>query len=277
MVMATEMAIGGVVIRRLGAKWFTGVLVLSFILLYFFCPEAASARWAEAADVGSLSLGVSMASLLLVTIITATEVPYDISGRVMLVVLSKPIRRYQYVVGKVLGVMGTGVIYCVCCFAFVAAVLLLRGYNLDMAFATGAAAAVLRVVAVSSAAMFLSVTSSELPTIAGCLIGGIVSFMLNLLALGLFNSGLERAWQLALDPLLYVVPGLMSLTPPPTMLGDLLTGFQRPVGSGSAFGTDELISMRVDNLGLALVYSLIYLLLFLGLSVWTFRKSEKVE
>lgn len=277
MIMATEMAIGGVVVRRLGAKWFTGVLLFSFILLYFMSPDAAPVRWAEAADVSGLAFGVSMASLLLVAIITATEVPYDISGRVMLVVLSKPIRRYQYVVGKVLGVMGTGVIYCVCCFAFVAAVLLLRGYNLDMAFVTGAAAAVLRVVAVSGAAMFLSVTSSELPTIAGCLIGGIVSFLINLLALGLFDSGLERNWQLVLDPLLYAVPGLMSLSPPPTMLGDLLTGFQRPVGTGAAFGFDELLSMRVENLGMAAVYSLIYLLLFLGLSVWTFRKSEKVE
>lgn len=276
MIGATEKAIGGIVIRRLGAHWFAGVLLFSFFIIYALLPEAAPAP--QAADLDGVSIVITMFSLLLVTVIAATEIPYDISGRVLLVVLSKPIRRHQYVIGKVLGIAAAAVIYVAVCFLFAAGCLyFFRGYTPGMETVNAGAAVALRCVAFSGFAVFLSVASSEVPTIAGCIAAAIVSFLLNLLALMLFTSGLEPACQKAIDPLLYCLPGLLSLTPPPTMLGDWLTGYERASLDGQSFGMDDLLAMKVDNLGGAALYTLIYLLLFLALSVWTFRRSEKVE
>lgn len=276
--LRTERAVAEVVVKRLGAAWFVGVLLLSFVALYVITTTSGPDLQEQLAKNADHALTViNIVVLLLVTVVSATEIPYDITGRVLLVLLSKPIRRYQYVVGKFLGVAGVGIIYVLLCEAFSLFVLFLMGYQPDGGFFMISAAILLRVIVGAGFAVLLSAAFSEVPTIAGCIGFGVLTIGVNMFALMLIKSEMPSAVKIALSPLIYAVPCLQTLSAPPTALADFVAGRSRDLQLVESASFDSIMETGFQNIPLATLYSFVYALIFLAFAILCFYRSEKVE
>lgn len=278
MILPTENAIARVVIKRLGAQWFLGVLAATFGALYLVAtthgPNLDEQYLINTDRAFTL---INIGALLLVTIVSATEIPYDISGRVLLVLLSKPIRRYQYITGKFLGLIAVGMIFALICSGVTAILLYIKFHHIDIEPLHAAAMICLRVVAIAGLATMLSASFTEVPTIAGCISAIIFSFGINMMALMLLKSEVSGAYKLIASPVLYLIPNLVNLGAPPSALADFVMGRQRDLSMVSDASIDALFEAQTQPLFFAFFYAVAYGLIFLGLGVLLFYRNERVE
>lgn len=276
--LTTERAVAEVVVKRLGAAWFIGVLLVSFgalfILTTMYGPDMRE-QLLKNAD--HALIFINFVVLLLVTVIAATEIPYDITERVLLSVLAKPIRRYQYVVGKFIGVAGVGVFYVTICLAFSMLLLFCMGYSPDGLFLQSAGAIFLRVLVAAGFVILLSSCFTEVPTIGGSIAFCLFSLGINMAAMALMKSGLPLGAKLAVSPLLYAVPSLHTLSAPPTALSDFLAGRTRDLDLIDSPSVDAMFETTLQSLPISALYATAYAFLFLSLAVLFFYRSERVE
>ncbi len=278
MFLPTENAISQVVIKRLGARWFAGVIFGSFVAL-FLLATAQGPDLVEQYNINCTRIFtfINIGALLLVTIVSATEIPYDISGRVLLIILSKPIRRYQYITGKFFGLIAVGAIYAIICSIFAYIVLAMNNSAASLTFFSPVLMIVLRVLAIAGLATMLSSSFSEVPTIAGCICGIIFSFGINVVALMLLKSDMPTTYKVMASPILYVMPSLNNLASPPSALADLIMGRARDLSLVTDASIDALFDAQSQPLFYAVFYAVTYALIFLGAAIMLFSKSEKVE
>lgn len=276
--LTTERAVAEVVVRRLGAAWFIGVLLLSFTALYFLATMRGPEMEEQLLKNSDYILTfINIVALLLLTVVSATEIPYDITGRVLLVVLTKPIRRYQYVIGKFFGVAGVGLIYVLLCEAFSLGALHLMGYTPDATFFSLSGSILLRVIVGAGFGVLMSSCFAEVPTIAGCVAFGVLSFGINLFALMLLKAEIPLAVKAALSPLLYAVPCLQTLSAPPTALADYIAGRSRDIQKLEGIGLDNILESFTPSLPLSTLYATFYVLTFLALAIFFFHRTERIE
>lgn len=276
--LRTESAVSTVVMKRLGAYWFIGVILASFGILFLIAftrgPDMAQQLPLNA---DRCLILINICVLLLVTVVSATEIPYDISGRVLLVILSKPIRRYQYITGKFMGLLGVGLIYASLTAVFATSALLSLGYEPTAEYWTGIGVIFLRLLIACGFTTMLSASFSEIPTIAGAIAGGLFSFGINIVALMVIRSEASFPLKVAVSPLLYFIPSLQSLGAPPTALGDLLAGRIRNYDMVQDVTLDTMLESSLNSFSLASLYAVTYALFFLALAIIFFHRTEKVE
>lgn len=89
---------------RMRVLWFLGVFCLLVVVLAFVFPKQSPEQ--QLKQIKDWSLGaMHVASILFAIASTALLLPRDLEDRTLYTILSKPVPRYEYLIGKLLGVL----------------------------------------------------------------------------------------------------------------------------------------------------------------------------
>jgi len=113
----------------------------------------------------ALDLGLGLLSLfgfLLVLLLGTRMVQKEVEGRTILLLLARPVRRIDFLLGKFVGLLAVVAIGLAGMLLILAAVLALSGYGLDASLGVAGYYAFLELVIVSSLALLLTACSSPL-------------------------------------------------------------------------------------------------------------------
>jgi ABC-type transport system involved in multi-copper enzyme maturation permease subunit len=223
---------------------------------------------------------LSLSAMLLAILVAATELPRDLSMRVLPLVLSKPLARHQLVLGKFFGVLFFVGAFFLGGLAIAAASLWAQGLPPDGMFARMALQTLLRLGIFVVVAILFSTSLGEMPCIV---------FSTAYLALGycvviagpmVRTLPVPTAVKGMASGLLYAVPNLTDLSPPRTWLSDWVEGLITPESEAYArtltFALDAVVGGGTvptwGELGAAMLYTLFYGCLILAAAVLSFRR-----
>lgn len=113
----------------------------------------------------TLDLGLGLLSLfgfLLVMLLGTRMVQQEVEGRTILLVLARPVRRIEFLLGKLLGLLGVVGIGLAGMLGILALVLLTAGYGVDASLAVAGLCAFLELAMVSALAVLLAACTSPI-------------------------------------------------------------------------------------------------------------------
>lgn len=275
MLFMTETAIAEVVLRRMGAKWFIGLCVGALIVLFGITatggPDLKDQLLANRERAWDI---ISLLGVLLAVMISATEIPYDISQRILLILLAKPIERNQIVVGKCIGIVTLSVVFVLICGLFTTLFLWAFGLAPDSVTGRMAVLSCLRVIAASGLALVFSASLSEVPTIILTLISVTASHVVAMFNPLIIDSSLPGFLKAALSLPLYIVPDMQAFGLLPTWIVIWIKGTIPKAMIEGASTIQELEIPGWGSVGASVLYVLAYLCAYLALAVVTFRSRE---
>ncbi len=290
MLLGSEFAIAEVVFKRIGTRWFWGLVGGACLVLFLVASDTGPDPALQIIRNRDRAVGlISLIAILLTVVAAATEIPRDVTSRVLLIVLTKPLKRHQFVLGKFLGVLGLGLLFMGVCSLFTAGALWTQGLPPDGELVRSVAMGALRVSVVAAMALLFSTSLSEVPCISFTIIYTLLSYGIGLIAPLLKGSGLPAVAKIVLSLVLYIAPNLQRFAAPETFLGLWITGrlpaggatAQAASGAAGAAGTATRFSLDAlmrsvtpqwDQLGASILYALIYVSLLLALAVLAFRR-----
>jgi ABC-type transport system involved in multi-copper enzyme maturation permease subunit len=272
MLLPSEAAIAEAVFKRIGGRWYWVLVGAACLVLFVVCtlsgPNQAVQNLRNRDNAMAL---LGYAATLLVVIISATEIPHDVSSRVLLVILSKPLRRYQFVLGKFLGIVVIGGVFVLVGGLFSLAVLWYQGLPGPelLVVPRMLGLALLRMVVVAGMALLFSTSLSEIPSIAFTAGYMILAYAVSLVA-PLVYRGEEMApaarW--TLGSLLWLAPNLRDFVP--------ITWTAAAAPSGDLrFTLDSFTRAATPDwgqLGASALYATAYVCVFVALAVLAFRR-----
>jgi ABC-type transport system involved in multi-copper enzyme maturation permease subunit len=196
---------------------------------------------------------VTAFGVLLAILMGVSQVHKEVRRKTIYVVLTRPIRRWQYVLGKYLGMAATLILEVLCLSLALAALLVLEGGPVDATLLAALALALLEILLVAAMATFFAAFAS--PYLSG------------LFTLGLFVIGrslpslLGLADKVESDGLRTLARGLIQVLPD-------LTGFN--LSSQVVFG----VPPSPAQVGWSALYGLSYLAALLLLAAAVFSRKD---
>lgn len=178
------------------------LLVSSSIIL---SPLTIGAQQKLVADIGLAS--ISVFSVLVVLFVGAGLVNKEIDKRTIMTILSKPVSRFEYLVGKYLGLLGTIGVMILAMTVLFAVALLATGSHFEVAYLYSLGLTVVEMMVVTAVVIFFSsFTSSVLTSIftLGVFLAGRMLPDLESFAVVTASPGVERV----MEVLGYVLPNL---------------------------------------------------------------------
>lgn len=197
---------------------------------------------------------IHLSALALVVVMGATEIPQDISSRTILIILSKPVRKGEFVLGKFLGLAFVGTF--VTLFLGLGVILgcVVQGKGLDAHLLQSLCFILFRALFLASVVTLFSTQLSEIPilflTFFYVVIGTFI-FYVRVLAQALHLPPPLRAVS---ELFYYLFANLRYLQLPPEL--------------------ERAGSVAWSYIGFSLLYILLYLLLMLFLSLKSFEERE---
>ncbi|MHC4884572.1 MAG: ABC transporter permease [Planctomycetota bacterium] len=276
--LQTERAVAECVFKRIGGKWFYGLLGATCLILYGVAtmggPDPLQALKDNRDQAFTL---ISLVSSILIIVLTATELPRDISGRIIMVLLSRPIARYQIILGKWVGCLLIGGFFVVATSAFTLGVLYHDGLEVDPNSIHLATITLLRCLIIGTAGILFSTGLSEVPTMAFTVAYSAYAFFIPMISGLLAKSELPGAGKYAVSLVTYLAPNMGgNFRPPTTPLSRYLAGTEAQINTVDI--SDTLMALSGSQganwsaVGFSSIYALSYTFGLLGLAVLLFRR-----
>ncbi len=275
MPLMTECALAEVVLRRMGAKWFIG-LCLGAAILLFAMASTSGPDMAEQLQINqtrSFDI-ISLVGILLTVMLCATEIPYDISQRIMLILLAKPIERYQIVIGKFLGIAALTTIFITSCSLFVVLALWIQGLSPDMVSAKLFCLSFYRVISACGIAILFSTNLSEIPSIILTLIGVCLGHIIAIFNPLIIGTSLPGVVKLVMSFPLYIAPDLQDFQLPHTWINIMFTGQIPKVMVEGISTMDEYLIPSWHSVAASGIYIIAYTVAYLSFSIFAFKNRE---
>jgi ABC-type transport system involved in multi-copper enzyme maturation permease subunit len=279
MPLRSELAIAEVVFRRVGTRWFAGLCAAACVVLYMVVADTGPDPALQIIRNRERAVAlIGFVSAVLAVIIAATEIPRDVSSRVLLIVLSNPVKRYEFVIGKFLGLVGLSLLFAAVCAVFTAGGLWAYGLPPDAVLARAVGMVAIRTVLVGAVALLFSTALGEMPCISFTFIYIGAAFAVGLIAPLVTRLPLPAPARAAISLLLYLTPDLKSLCAPETAFSRWIAGDAAAGGAREASVSLDALLMGVtpqwDQLGAAMLYALVYVSVLLALAVLAFRRRS---
>jgi len=275
MPLMTELAIAEVVLRRMGAKWVMGLCIGAAIILVAIASMSGPDMAQQLLDNRARAFDIiSLIGILLTVMLCATEIPYDITQRIMLIILAKPIERHQIVVGKFFGITALTTIFIAFCGLFVTLVLWPYGLAPDATALKLFCLSFLRVLSACGIALFFSTNLSEIPSIILTLIGVSFGHIISIFNPLIIDTALPGALKILMTLPLYIAPDLQHFQLPHTWINIMITG-QIPKEMVDGISTIEEINIpgwrSIFSSG---IYISAYTLFYSACSIFAFKARE---
>jgi ABC-type transport system involved in multi-copper enzyme maturation permease subunit len=268
--LATEAAMAECTFKRVMGRWFWGTFGITALLVHIISTLSGPDPMRQlAANRDQIFTLINFIATFFVVGIAASEIPRDVGSNVLLTILARPIRRYQVVVGKFVGVFLLGLIFLLGNILVAALSLWLKGLPPDGTFLKLAGLTCMRCFVVVSVATFFATGMAEIPTMIFALI--FIAFAHAIpYVLPIFTASvIPAAVKLLVAFFIHLIPDLTYFSPPDINLLHLIGGGQ--------------ISFKIRVLEtslppswwrflLACLYALTYSFLFLAGSVLSFRR-----
>lgn len=280
MLLQSERAIAEVVFRRIGGTWFWGLMTAVCFILYLVAsrpgpnPEVQILRNRD-----MVFTLLAIVGCLLVTIVSATEIPRDVATRVLLLILSKSISRYQFVVGKFVGILGVGLVFVLTGGLFAILVLLFNDLPPEKLQPQIFFMVLVRVSVVAAISLFFTTFLSEIPGIAFTIFYLALCYVIPLVAPHLKAAPMPLVAKVPATLILYVAPNMRDFSPPDTVFSDWLAGVDPQVAAELAVPKYLSLEMLTrgfspswGHLGEAMLYGLVYVCVLVALSVYSFHR-----
>jgi len=259
--------IGEYAFRRVMGGWFirllVGAAILMLVTVFWGGPNAQEALLKYRAIAMELA---TLAGMLLIAVMGATELPRDIDTQVILILLSKPLSKADVVAGKFLGLAYVGfftiltltLVIAGGCFAqgMMSEGEITQGISPDWNLFQKACFGFCQCLLLASAVVFFSTRLNEIPILFCAAIYTAFGYFIMYLPILVGASPMPAAASFALQGAYYFVPNLWYLQIPPDI--------------------SELGHVGLAHFGLALVYSLVYTAILLLLAIRSFESRQLV-
>lgn len=217
--LLVELALARVVVLRSRTNWFWGVVAATTVVIFLIASiEGTAPLVALRKNRQNIFILINIVSVILMTVTAATEIPRDITERMVMIYLTKPITRQQVIIGKFLGVAGVGIVFAVVTSFIAIIVLLVLGLPPDRQIAHLGVGLVLRLLMVAAAAVMATASMTEMMGMVFTSTYAFIGFFINYIAQLVSDDKLPQAVRMIAGILIILVPNLNTFEIPESSL-----------------------------------------------------------
>lgn len=255
------LTIGEYAFRRIATGWFIRLLGAFSVILIGILLQEGPEPIDALLEARSLALdAIGLASILLVTVMGATEIPRDIESRTILIILSKPLTKADIVLGKFLGLIYVAGFTILMLGATTLVGIALQGHLQgislppDANFFQKCGFAFLKAILIAAVVVLLSTRLSEIPIIFFTGFYTVLAYVIIFMQALLVRSGLPTAAAIVLWGIYYCIPSFqyLEVAPEVTLKG----------------------SVGWDHFLFAALYTVLYSTIFMILALRSFDRRE---
>lgn len=266
-----DFAIANCTLTRVFGKWFWAICGGSFFIIYIISGLAGPDPSLQLINNRDQILSViNLISVLLVIAVCATEIPKDVSSRVILILLSRPIWRYNIVIGKFMGIFLVGAVYVISTGLFSILALWINGLSPDVILLKSIVLSLFRCMVVVAIALLFATNLSEIPTMIFSIAFVMLCHAIPYLRPLFISDSFPNYVKVLIAFILHLVPNLSEFTFPDVDILNAAAG-----GSFSIrFETlSDVLPPTWGHFTLACVYAILYTLILLSASIIFFRRK----
>ncbi|MHC4870831.1 MAG: ABC transporter permease [Planctomycetota bacterium] len=265
-----DLAIAHCTLKRVFGKWFwalTGCTVAVIFIISGLEGPDQNLQLIDNRD--QIISAINFIGLLLVIAVCATEIPKDVSSNIILMLLARPISRYNIVLGKFLGIFLLGAVFVAVTSFFSIISLWFYGLSPDAILLKGLILAFFRNMVIVAISLVFATCLSEIPTMIFSLAFVALSHAIPYLRPLFSSQGLPRYVKFIIGFFLHLIPNLSDFSFPDI---DLMNAAQGGSFSIRFHSLADTLPPTWGHFTLACLYALMYTLFLLSASVLFFRR-----
>lgn len=274
--LEVELAIAGSVYKRIGARWFWGLIAAVCVVIFLIARISGPDQVIQLKNNRDLiRILLNVIAIFLVIVTCATEIPRDFSSGIILIILAKPIERYQVVLGKFVGTVAIGCSFMGLTSVFAAVVLWIMGLTPDAASVGVMAGGMFRVFLATAMTSLAAVCLPEMLAMAfGVLYVAISHLMLYFTVLMKSSSVVKIFLSFAA----YLAPNMLDFVLPDTWIAEQFWGAEVVAATAARDAGLAIEGMFANTLttwasfGMAGLYTAVYTMILIKLAMIIFKR-----
>jgi ABC-type transport system involved in multi-copper enzyme maturation permease subunit len=267
-----ESAIALCTFKRITEKWFWGLLIATVGAIFFASgtsgPDQAR-QMLENRD--TVFFIINFLTSILCIVIGSTELPRDVSSNIIMIILTKPIERFQIILGKYIGIILVAFVFCSICSIAAVGSLWLNSLAPNSVTIKMLGLAIMRTVLIAGIVTAFAANLSEIPSMIFCLIFVLICHLIPYITSLFANAPIPTLGKIAIGILLHFIPDLNTFSLPVIDISSMASADGGGLHIYTA-SSEITIPPSWGHFALACAYALMYTCIVLAGAILTFRR-----